>query len=124
MKFNGTALCFNFEDEKFAETEKVCRKCGIRIKRVEKSDFDKPVGELCGFVGLTPEEGPTEFDNELMLISVFSGGDLNKLLKALHTAGIDIPLKAALTETNKTWLAAALCKQIKLEHEQMKKTQG
>ena len=38
--------------------------------------------------------------------------------------GLEAPLKAALTETNTTWLAAALCEQIKLEHEQMKKTQG
>ncbi|MBO4445400.1 MAG: DUF3783 domain-containing protein [Clostridia bacterium] len=121
MRLNGTVLCFNFEDEKYAALEKVCGKTGIRIKRIDKADFGKPVGELAGFVGLAQSGGKTEFSDELMLISTFSGGDLNKVLKAMRAADLDVPLKAALTDTNKTWTAAALCEELKKEHEQMQK---
>ena len=44
---------------------------------------------------------------------LFSGADLNRFLRALRESGIDIPYKAMLTETNKTWPPAALAAQIK-----------
>lgn len=121
MRINGTILCFNFEDEKYAAVEKVCKKAGIRLKRAAGADFSKPVGELVGFVGLTAEGEAGEFSDELMIVSVFSGGDLNKFLKIMHAEGVEVPLKATLTETNKTWTPAALCAELKKEHEQMQK---
>lgn len=133
MKNSGIAVCFNFEEEKLNAVRTVAQKCGIRVKAAEESAFEKPVGELFGFTGLTVEQGGggeantapengetiTEFSEELMILCVFSGSDLNRFLRTLRENGIDVPYKAMLTETNKTWLASALARQIKAEHEQM-----
>ena len=121
MKINGTVLCFNFEDEKYKKIEKVCAKAKMRARRPDLEDYSKPVGELVGFSGITSSEGPSEFSDEMMLISSFSSGELNRFLKAMHAEGVEVPLKASLTETNKSWTPAALCEELKKEHEQMQK---
>lgn len=117
----GIVLCFNFTDEKYEKIENIARKQGVRIKRPERGDFEKSVGELAGFQNITPIDGQIDFDDELMVIQGLLGGDFDKFLKTLRANEIIVPYKAMLTETNKSWTPAELAKQIKLEHEQMKR---
>lgn len=120
IRVTGTVICFNFSDEKYHDVEYLCGKLGLRIKRPEKGEYEKPVGEFAGLLGITPEDGQIDFDDELMLLYNFPGSELDKFLKTLRVNELEIPYKAMLTETNKSWTAAELAKQIKLEHEQMK----
>lgn len=117
----GIVLCFNFTDEKYEKIENIARKQGVRIKRPERGDFEKSVGELAGFQNITLIDGQIDFDDELMVIQGLLGGDFDKFLKTLRANEIIVPYKAMLTETNKSWTPAELAKQIKLEHEQMKR---
>ena len=51
---------------------------------------------------------PTPFREEMLVLHQFSDADLDILLQALRSAGVRIPLKAVVTETNLGWTALQL----------------
>lgn len=122
VKAAGSVLAYNFEKEKLSALEAVCRKQGVRVKVVEPTDFNKPVGAMMGFD--VPDYAGTdyEFEDEMMVLYNIAGSALDKFLKALRTAEISVPLKAVLTASNQGWIPAALAAELKEEHEMMRKT--
>ncbi len=121
IRIAGTVLCYNFTDERFEKIDSISRKQGLKIKRPGKEDLKKPVGELVGLQSVETDSKDVDFSDELLVLYGFPGTELDKFLKALRNNGLDIPYKAMVTETNKSWTAAELAKQIKEEHEQMNK---
>ena len=124
VKTAGTVIVYNFEGEKLAAMEIICRKQSIRVKSVSSADFNRPVGAMIGF-DLPDYTGTDyEFDDEMMVLYNLSGSSLDKFLKALRNADVSVPLKAVLTASNQGWIPAALAAELKEEHEQMSKTQA
>lgn len=122
VKVAGSVLCYNFENEKLEALETVCRKQGVRVKMVEPTDFNKPVGAMMGFDVSDYTGTDCEFKDEMMVLYNLTGSALDKFLKALRAADISVPLKAVLTASNQGWIPAALAAELKEEHEQMNKT--
>ena len=123
----GTVICYNFSEEKYLLIDTVCRKLGIRIKRPTKAAFSETVGSVAGLVyDLNPDEPlheipdeSTSFEEEMMVMHNISGTSLDKFLKSLRASGVDVPLKAVVTDTNKNWLPKDLAKEISKEHEML-----
>ena len=123
----GTVICYNFSEEKYSLTDNVCRKLGIRIKRPIKTAFSETVGNMAGLVYDLNSDEPlhelpdesTSFEEEMMVMHNISGTSLDKFLKSLRDSGVDVPLKAVVTDTNKNWLPKDLAKEISKEHEML-----
>ncbi len=121
----GAVRAFNLTKEKEAELSKICRQQGIKCKAVSPEDFTLPLNVLFGFV---PQKAKTEetkikeaplFSEEMLLMYQLNGSAMDKFLRALRQANVDIPLKAVLTPTNSTWLPQDLLQELQKEHEAM-----
>lgn len=122
VKTAGSVLLFNLSDEKEKQVEQICRKHGAKLRPVPEEDYVYSLFSLFGFEEKKPLVTLEEavFSEELMVLYNFPGTSLDKLLKALRAAGVDISLKALLTETNKGWVPGALSKELQKEQERMK----
>ena len=95
-------------------------KMKIRIRKIEPSQYPRPVGALAGIRGLadTDEIYSGElFTEPMLLLRGFTDSRLDLLLASMRKDGIQIPLKAVLTSENQTWNSLALYEELKKEHE-------
>ncbi|MBO4913876.1 MAG: DUF3783 domain-containing protein [Oscillospiraceae bacterium] len=88
---------------------------------------EKQLGEKVGRLAATnaaaegaraPESIPRE---EFMLLCGLGGRQLDRLLAAMRRAGVSVPYKAVLTDTNREWTLCKLIEAVVHEHEMMKK---
>lgn len=121
IKVTGSVLCYNIVGEKYEKIQKICSHAGIKVRVAEQDDYKMTVGQSMGFSGAnnadTSDMESSCFDDEMMILYNVSGTHLNTFLRKLRDDGIDIPLKAALTDTNKDWIPSRLCEELKKEHE-------
>ena len=78
--------------------EKVCAGAGVRLRTVEEQDLGRTVADLCGHRKV-----------------------LDAFLDGLKAAGVRIPLKAVVTDTNRAWTFAALLEELHAEHRAVQK---
>ena len=126
IKVTGSVLCYNLNDERYENIQSICSHSGIKVRRATDEDLMRTVGQSMGFSGAqntdsgeTLSDADNAFSDEMMVLYNVSGTSLNTFLRKLRDLEIDIPLKAALTNTNKDWLPAKLCEELKREHEAM-----
>lgn len=128
MSVKPTILLYNFEDKKRKNKIRAfCNMQGIRVRIVEKEEYDKTIGELMENESQTePEfskeaggqEESIDFDEE-MLVMCRLGRKMDLLLGYLRREKMRIPLKAVLTPVNQIWDSVRLYREIRAEHEQM-----
>lgn len=98
----------------------VCAALGIAVTEVATYQLLQPVGVLAGYEGEAAQlyfgRAPLE---PVLVMAGFSCAQLDGLLAALRRAGIAIPLKAVLTETNQNWSLLALIEELQREHAAM-----
>ncbi len=123
VKVTGSVLCYNFENDKYSKLSAICKKYGIKIRMVEKEEFNLTVGQMMGFSNSEPmnPDFDIEFDDEMMILYNIVGSNLDKFLKAVKEQGISVPYKAVLTAANQRWFPAELVKELAKEHEKLKK---
>ena len=98
----------------------------MRFVSVEKADFDKSLGALCGLSEKpdTVYEGEG-FADEMMVLAFVPQDLLNRFLSAFRQHKIpSVRLKAMLTETNSTWNSLALHKELLEEDEWFRNNKG
>jgi hypothetical protein len=71
---------------------------------------------LLGLEAFLPSNAAERFEEEMLVMETLS----SPLLDALRAGGTPVALKAVVTEQNKAWSAAALCRELKREHEAMR----
>ena len=102
---------------------KACAPLGCTVRSVAKKEFSLPVGALAGVPGVEkhkPADPGSSFDDEMLVISGFSGEGLDILIGALYAGGVGkVPYKAVITETNASWDGVSLFDEIMAEHELM-----
>ena len=82
--------------------------------------LDTAVGELaarradCSFDDCTAQE------DAFMLLCALGERQLDRLLGEMRRAGLSVPYKAVLTETNRTWTLRALMQAVRDEHARMR----
>ena len=122
---NELALFYNFSDERLRKAKFALMPLKIRVKKVEKEDFNQPIGFLADIKGITPvaeKYDGSGFDDEMIVMHNFTSKSIDLLIKALNKCGVGrVPLKAVITPTSKEWDSITLIKALKADHEEMQK---
>ena len=110
------------------EIRQALRKLDISIRTLHEEDLERSVGSLCGPESpvtsgpLTPSctdlsgRSPAP-DFPFLLMAFFPEDLLDQLLRAMKEASIQIPYKAVLTKTNRTYRLRKLMEEVKSEHD-------
>lgn len=77
------------------------------------------VGFLAGYNGFTANGTAVQAEGECLIFSGIDSKRLDMLLKAMKTAGLNVPLKAIVTATNQSKSVEWLIGELKKEHEAM-----
>ena len=123
------AMFYNFSDERFRKAKFALMPLKIQVKKVEKEDFNQPIGFLAGIKGVEPVAEKFDgdgFDEEMIVMHNFTNKTIDSLIKALNKCGVGrIPLRrissAVITPTSKDWDSLTLIKALKADHEEMLK---
>ena len=96
----------------------ICRRCKARLRLVLPEETGETVAALAGLEPL--RHAPAKEVNAQPAI-LFSGmdGRVEAAVDALRAAGVQIPLKALATPTNRGWNFAALLEELTKEHAAM-----
>ena len=115
-----TVLCFHLSKEKEQAVGDVCRKLGIRQRKVNCTEYNQKLGYLAGIEGFSKEQGRfamSELSGEML---VFSGMDSDRVDAFLtdykETGAAPVGLKAILTPHNVFWGAEQLYQELMKEH--------
>ena len=114
-------LLFHFEErERLSALQKALLPLHITCHVVPEEQWDMPVGALVGLETL-PQEEPecVELTAEVLLMCGLTENSLQAVLAALRKAGLYIPYKAFLTQTNKDWNVGQLFGELYQEHQYM-----
>lgn len=117
----ATALAWNVPEG--GGLEKVCAGAGVRLRVVEEQDLGRTVAGLCGLPGAgegAEPVGPADATPALVLWGL-GRKELDAFLDRLRAAGVRIPLKAVVTDTNRAWTFAALLEELHAEHRAVQK---
>ena len=117
-----TVLLYNFSGERLSKAKAAVMLARAGAKAVEGEDFGRRIGYLIGAEGYDDSnEGQAGgFDEEMLVMSGFDSGDIDRLIKALRTTGVGrVALKAVVTPTNIGWNSVQLFNAVKADHEEM-----
>lgn len=119
-----TILLFNPpEKERLLKLEMALFPLRIRLKRVQSTDYNQPLGVLVGMKEMTPAEGSyngPELPSTMIVFCFLDDNRLNQALAAIRKSGAGpFPYKAILTPTNSAWTAPDCFAEIKKEYEAM-----
>ena len=109
-------LLYNITGEKLAKIRRAAAMLGHEVIEVPPESFGHPLGLLLGLEGFAPSETAESFGEEMLVMETLS----SPLLDALRIGGTPVALKAVVTEQNRQWSAAALCRELRREHEAMR----
>lgn len=115
----ASVLIFNLPGKKKKAVRVLAESLGVAAREVKPEDFGKSLAALLGeeetASGAEAEE--TAFTEEMIVLCGLDAGQFHGLLDGLREAGAAIALKASLTDTNKRWIPARLCRELTAERE-------
>ena len=109
-------LLYNITGEKLTKIQTAAGLLGLTPITVPEEDFAHPVGYVLGYEGFAPSDSPESFSEEMLVMETLC----SPLLDYLRKSGAAVALKAVVTEQNSAWSAAALCRELRREHEAMR----
>ena len=119
----GEILLFNIQDpEKRTAIRLTALRLGIPCREVPREHQNLTIEEL--LTAAQPESPVKEkeqFEDELMLMNALRQDDFQELLDVLRREGKTVRLKAVVTEHNRSWTAAQLCKALKAEEDAIRR---
>ena len=111
----ATLLLFNiYDEEKRTAIRILSLRLGFKTLDVLPEHQNLKISELLSAqkpVGCTL----TPFMEEMMVMSGFSSKDMHALLDAMRNNGCPVRLKCVVTDTNKSWTASRLHKELSAE---------
>ena len=114
-------LLFNIHDEeKRTAIRLLSLRLGYSVLDVLPEQQSMKISELLS--GAKPAgQNPISFTDEMMVMSGFSSQDMHALLDGMRNNGCPVRLKCIVTETNKSWTATRLHKELIAEDQAMRK---
>lgn len=100
--------------------EKAARRCGVTLRLVGNDELGCTVGDLCaGKAAATPAPLAAVPERAALIVSGLSHqtGELGRFIDLVRESGADLPLRAMVTPTSKTWTLAQLLLELNREHE-------
>ena len=118
-------LLYNFQDPARRMAVKLClHRQGLACRDVAPEEQGQPLGLLLGREGFAPGACAAPFREEMLVMHDLSRTQFSALLDALRRAGLFIPLKAVVTETNIAWSSERLHRELAAEHAAMQRRRG
>lgn len=120
-----TILLFHVEDKTLKSgIEQALFPFHVRVKKVPRSDYCKPLGILAGIIKeeQTAEPEPCfgkQLDAPMMIFVGISDDKLDSILHSLRSRKVRLPYKAVLTSTNALWTPLKCFEELRREHEAM-----
>ena len=111
---------FHFEDkERVNAACKALLPLPVTCREVLPEEWDTPLGALAGLEVEPVEDAPeaAELTEEVIVLSGPDGDLLRHALTALRRAEVNVPIKAAMTPTNKNWTIRQLFSELYAEHQ-------
>lgn len=119
-----TVLSYNVVGEKSAKLEEAAGSLNMKHVPIPTDKAGETVGFLAGYSGFASNGTEISAEGECIIFSGITSKRLDVLLKALRDGGLDIPLKAVVTQHNQSrsieWLLEELEKERKSIEEQKK----
>ena len=118
-----TALAWKVPED--SALDKVCAGAGVRLRTVKEEDLGRTVAALCGLPGAEEgglNAGPADPTPALVLWGLDRKG-LDAFLDRLRQAQVSIPLKAVVTDTNRSWTFDSLLKELAAERREVEQRQ-
>ena len=109
-------LLYNIHGEKLAKIRTAAALLGITPIVVPEDAHSHPVGYLLGYEGFAPSDAAESFASEMLVMEAL----FSPLLDYMRKSGATVALKAVVTEQNRAWSGAALCRELQREHEAMR----
>lgn len=102
----------------------ICMLQKLRCRLAGPEDFERTVEDLLLQRSGDGEESEPETGKEagkepMLILCNLSGAAMNRFLSELRKRGQYVPLKASLTETNRTWKLSKLYRALCMEHQSM-----
>ena len=117
MKNAGTVLMYNCSGEKFSKLKQIFAMLRLRMRVVEPERYHLPLEELAQGKG-EPGEAAEPLDEPMLVFCYMGQALLNQVLEIIRLAKLPpIPLKAVLTESNRTWNTLELHAELLKERE-------
>lgn len=118
-----TILSYNI-GEKAKKLEEAASSLNMKHVLIPTDKAGETVGFLAGYNGFTSNGTEISAEGECIIFSGITSKRLDQLLKAMRDRGLDIPLKAVVTQHNQSqsveWLLGELAKERKSIEEQKK----
>ena len=109
-------LLYNIHGEKLEKIRTAAALLGITPIMVPEDAHAHPVGYLLGYEGFAPSDAAESFASEMLVMEAL----FSPLLDYMRKSGATVALKAVVTEQNRAWSGAALCRELQREHEAMR----
>ena len=113
-------LCFQLSKEKEQAVGDVCRKLGIRQRKVTGGEYNQKLGFLAGVDGFNKESGASvkgALSGEMLVFSGIDSDGVGAFLTAYKETGTaPVGLKAILTPHNVFWSVEQLYQELMKEH--------
>ena len=124
MGIKGTVLYYTPErSERTTKLKSIFVRQGLRIRNIQKEEFNETVGYLAGIKGYEKtdqSQEEREIPVEVLVMKGFTSRQIDDLLLAIRKAGLSkIDLKAIITDQNAGWTFFQLYEEIKKEHEKV-----
>ena len=113
-----TVLHYNIGTKKVL-LEQTVSSLNMKCSEIDVDKAGESIGFLAGYNGFTSNGSTVTAEGECLIFSGIDGKRLDMLLKAMRMAGLNIPLKAIVTETNQSKSVEWLLEELKKEHEAM-----
>ena len=128
MKQNGAVYFYNLNSAKGRQIRMLCLTLGLKIRVVDKTQYNETIGAIAGVPGYAlmgePFEGEA-FDEEMLIFKGFSERMLDSFLQGFRKMKIQpVALKAVLTEANCGWNSIQLHDELVREHTSMHNQTG
>lgn len=111
-----TILSYNI-GEKAAKLEETANSLNMKHVPIPADKAGETVGFLAGYSGFSSNGTEISAEGECVIFSGITSKRLDALLKAMRDRGLDIPLKAVVTQHNQNksveWLLSELAKEHK-----------
>lgn len=110
-----TILSYNI-GEKSAKLEDAANSLGMKHVPIPADKAGETVGFLAGYGGFTSNGTEASAEGECVIFSGITSKRLDVLLKAMRGRGLDIPLKAVVTQHNQSQSVKWLLEELSKEH--------
>ena len=124
MKNAGTVLMYNCSGESFAKLRQIFAMLRLRMRVVEPDRYHIPLEELAAGKG-EPGETVEPLPEPMLVFCYLPPALFHQVLEVIRVAKLPpIPLKAVLTDTNRTWDTMQLHEELVREREAIEAQKG